>query len=111
MSFNTGAAFGFLGTGTGWQVYFLALIALIVVVVLIIGLRRVGKSDRWLAAGLCLIIGGALSNCIDRLRVTYVIDFFDFHIKNWHFDTFNVADSAISIGAVFLVIRLLFRPR
>ncbi len=109
LNFNKGAAFSFLGAESGWQVYFFAGISLIVAIFLIVWLGRIKRSDRLLAAGIGLIIGGALGNFIDRVRLGYVIDFFDFHVKNWHYATFNLADSAICIGAVLLILRMMRR--
>jgi signal peptidase II len=60
---------------------------------------------------MCLIIGGAVGNLIDRVRLKFVIDFFDFHIKNWHFATFNVADSAVCVGAFLIIVRLMFTTK
>lgn len=110
LKYNTGAAFSFLGTAGGWQVYLLAAISLIVSIIVFIWLVRM-KYPHWvMALSLSLILGGALGNLIDRLRYGFVIDFIDFHIGNWHFATFNVADSAISIGAVLLIGKLLLYP-
>lgn len=111
LNFNSGAAFSFLGRAGGWQIYLFAAISLVVSAVLIVWLGRLKRSDAMMAAGLSLIIGGALGNFIDRVRLTYVIDFLDFHIKAWHFATFNVGDSAICIGAFLLIVRLLFFTR
>jgi signal peptidase II len=66
------------------------------------------RSNTWQAVSLSLILGGAIGNLIDRFRFHYVTDFFDFHLGAWHFATFNVADSAISIGAILLMVRLIF---
>jgi len=108
LNYNTGAAFGFLGAQNGWQVFLLSGIAIIVSVVLIMWLGKTPRKDWLMALALSLILGGAIGNLIDRIRFKYVIDFFDFHIGTWHFATFNVSDIAITIGAIFLVIRLLF---
>lgn len=111
LNYNTGAAFSFLSTESGWQVYFFSLISLIVVIFLIVWLSRTQRSDKWRALGFSLIVGGALGNFIDRVRLGYVIDFMDFHIKNWHYATFNVADSAICIGVFLLIVFLLDCPK
>lgn len=111
LNYNTGAAFSFLGEAGGWQIYLFAAISLVVSAVLIVWLGSIKRSDGLMASGVCLIIGGALGNFIDRVRLTYVIDFFDFHINNWHYATFNVADSAICIGAFLLILRMLWSPR
>ncbi len=111
LSFNAGASFGFLNRTNGLQVYLFALISLIVVIFLLIWLARIKRKDILMAAGMCLIIGGAVGNLIDRVRLKFVIDFFDFHIKNWHFATFNVADSAVCVGAFLIIVRLMFTTK
>jgi len=100
---NTGAAFGFLSWASGWQNLFFIVVAAVACVVIMVMLRRTGAGDPWLATTLSLILGGAAGNLIDRLIYGYVIDFADFFIGTWHWPAFNVADSAISIGAVLLV--------
>lgn len=108
LKYNSGAAFGFLSDAGGWQIYVLLFITLAVVAGLFVWLFRASRREILLRASLILIIGGAIGNLIDRVRFTYVIDFFDFHIKSWHFATFNVADAAISCGVVLLIIKMLF---
>lgn len=108
LSFNAGASFGFLGAQNGWQVYLLSGVSIIVSVVLVIWLSRLSRSEWVLALPVSLVLGGALGNLIDRIRFGYVTDFIDFHVRNWHFATFNVADSAVSVGATWLVLRLLY---
>lgn len=108
LTYNMGAAFGFLRTAGGWQVFLLAGISIVVAIVIFVFFGKAKRSDWMMGASLSLILGGACGNLIDRIRFQYVIDFFDFHVGNWHFATFNVADSAISIGAALLVIKLLF---
>lgn len=111
LNYNTGAAFSFLATETGWQIYFFALMALIVSVFLIIWLIRIQYSDHWKAISLALVLGGVLGNFIDRVRLGYVIDFIDFHIKDWHYATFNIGDNAICVGVFLLIIATIFRRR
>ena len=103
LNHNTGAAFSFLGAESGWQVYFFAAFSLSIAVLLITLLSRASRSDYVIAIGLSLVIGGALGNCIDRVFLGYVVDFIDFHIKNWHYATFNFADSTICVGAFLLM--------
>jgi signal peptidase II len=101
--FNKGAAFSFLAREAGWQTPLLvgfALVAAGIVSVLIV--RSPDKN--LLRAALALILGGALGNVIDRLRFGHVVDFLDFHAAGWHFPAFNVADSAITIGAALLIL-------
>ncbi len=108
LSYNSGSAFGFLSDMGGWQVLFLILFVCVIAVVLIVWLIRTERSESLLAFGLSLIIGGALGNLIDRVRWGYVVDFVDFHLKGWHFATFNLGDSAVCVGAVLLIIHFLF---
>lgn len=105
--FNKGAAFSFLADAPGWQTPVLAAFALLAaVVVSVLMLRSPGR--RVLCAGLALVLGGALGNVIDRLRFGYVVDFLDFHALGWHFPAFNVADSAITLGAALLILEGFF---
>src|SRR3990167_3267025 len=108
MQINTGSAWSFLSHQNGWQVYFLSSISVIVSIVLIVILCRIAKRNWLLALPLSFILGGAIGNLIDRFHYGYVIDFVDFHIRTWHFAIFNVADAAVSIGAVWLGIKFFF---
>jgi signal peptidase II len=101
---NTGVAFSMFNHAPPMS--FVAL-SVGVSVVLIFWLLRHPPHQRLVAAALALILGGALGNAIDRFRFSYVVDFIDFHIGSWHFATFNVADSAITIGAALLVLDML----
>lgn len=107
---NTGAAFSFLGEAGGWQRWLFMGLALGASVVLIRWLRQLQPGQHWQAAGLSLVLGGAVGNLIDRALYGYVIDFFDFHLGDWHFAAFNVADSAITVGVALLLIDALFAP-
>lgn len=108
LAHNYGAAFSFLGDAGGWQRWFFTALAGVVSLVLLIWLFRLPAKAKWMACTLSLILGGAVGNLIDRVRFGYVVDFIDFHIGDWHFATFNVADVAISIGAVMLLIDAFF---
>ena len=108
LRFNAGASFSFLGNASGWQVYLLSGISIFVSIILIIWLSRLPRSEWVLALPVSMVLGGALGNLIDRVRFGYVTDFIDFHVRNWHFATFNVADSAVTVGATWLVLRLLY---
>ena len=102
---NNGAAVSFRAGASGWQRWFFVVLALGVASLIVSWLWRMpAKGDRWLAAGLALVAGGALGNVIDRLVHGYVIDFVQVHYHGWYFPAFNVADSAITIGAALLLI-------
>lgn len=105
---NTGAAFNFLGGAGGWQIYALSAFSIIVAIGFIIWLLRMRHNQRLLALSVSLIVGGALGNTIDRIRLAHVIDFISLHWHGWYFAIFNVADSAITVGAVFLFVSLVF---
>ena len=101
--YNKGAAFSFLSDAAGWQTPLL--IGFAVVAVGILGTLIVRSPGRRLfCTGLALILGGALGNLIDRFRYGQVVDFLDLHAAGWHWPAFNVADSAITIGAVLLIL-------
>ncbi len=102
--FNRGAAFSFLAGAGGWQRLFFIGLALVIAAVLAVWLVRSAWRQRWLAAGLALILGGAIGNVIDRIRFGHVVDFLDFHAAGWHWPAFNIADSAITIGAIVLLL-------
>lgn len=102
--FNRGAAFGFLNDAGNWQNMFFVVVALIACFVILNLLRRVEWRNSAVAVGLCLILGGAIGNVIDRLVYGYVVDFIDVYYGTWHWPAFNVADSAITIGAVLLIL-------
>jgi signal peptidase II len=101
---NTGAAFSFLASADGWQRWFLTGLASVISLVIVVWLSRLKVGDYGLAIALALILGGAIGNVTDRVIYGYVIDFLDFYYKAWHWPAFNVADSAISVGAVLLLI-------
>ena len=108
--YNKGAAFSFLADQAGWQRWFFTLFALGVSGALLVWLRKLPAVARWSPIAYCLIIGGALGNLIDRLAYGHVVDFIDFHVGQWHYPAFNLADSAICVGAVMIVLEgLLFR--
>jgi signal peptidase II len=101
LTFNTGAAFSFLSAASGWQRWFFVAIAIVAAVVIAVLLRRGGSP--WYKAGLALILGGALGNVYDRLTIGKVVDFLLFHYAGWAYPAFNVADSAITIGAAIVI--------
>jgi signal peptidase II len=101
--FNKGAAFSLFAQAAGWQTPLLAAFALAAaVIVSVLIVRNPGRG--LLCLGLALILGGAVGNLIDRVRFGHVVDFLDFHALGWHWPAFNVADSAISVGAVLLIL-------
>ncbi|MFO1324210.1 MAG: signal peptidase II [Burkholderiales bacterium] len=102
LAYNTGAAFSFLAGADGWQRWFFAAIAVAASVFLVWMLRRGGS--RLMCAGLALILGGALGNLWDRVVIGRVTDFLLFHYAGWSWPAFNVADSAITVGAAFLIL-------
>jgi signal peptidase II len=100
--FNRGAAFSFLADAPGWQQPFFIAVALIAAAIVSWMLWRY-PARRLLCVGLALILGGALGNLWDRVAYGHVVDFLDFHAYGWHWPAFNVADSAISVGAGILI--------
>lgn len=106
---NTGAAFSFLAGAGGWQRWFFVVLATIVSAVIAVWLWRLRhEGPLVLMAGLSLVLGGAIGNLVDRARLGYVTDFIQVWFGNWAFPSFNVADSAISVGAALLIIDALF---
>ena len=103
-AYNAGAAFSFLSQADGWQRWFFVGITLFVAVVIVLWLARLLPSQRRIGLALSLVLGGAIGNLVDRLVYGYVIDFIDLYYGSWHWPTFNVADSAITVGAVLLVL-------
>ena len=106
---NYGAAFSFLSDAGGWQKWFFAGLAAVVSVVMALWLRLTPRADWRNALPLALVIAGAVGNLIDRLRFGYVVDFVDWYVGKHHWPAFNVADSAIVVGAVLLVL-FSFKP-
>jgi len=102
LTFNTGAAFSFLAAASGWQRWLFAVIAIGASVLIVWLLRRGGSASYCL--GLALILGGAIGNLWDRLALGQVVDFLLFHYARWSYPAFNVADSAITLGAILLIV-------
>lgn len=102
--YNHGAAFSFLQDADGWQRWLFSALAVGISLALIVALKRTERSDWRQAAPFALIIGGALGNLVDRLRFGYVIDFIDAYWGQHHWPAFNIADSAIVVGAVMLAV-------
>ena len=110
MAHNYGAAFSFLADSGGWQRWFFTTIAVVVSTVLVVWLKRLPKTDWWIAVALALILGGAIGNLYDRITLGYVVDFLDFHWQNRHFPAFNVADSGITVGAAMMILDMIRNP-
>jgi len=129
LAYNTGAAFSVLADGTGWQRWFFVVLALAVSAVILGWLRTLGPGDRWSGVALSLILGGALGNVLDRLLAGHVVDFIDVYYRagsclplftpvpiggnvlECHWPAFNLADSAIFLGAVMMVAETLRKPK
>lgn len=107
---NAGAAFDFLAQSGSWKHSFFIVLTSVVCVILLIWLAR-SKGQPFQAFALSLILGGAIGNFWDRVHLGYVNDFIDFHLHTWHFATFNIADSAISIGVFILIMQFLFSSK
>ncbi|MCP1659115.1 signal peptidase II [Neisseria perflava] len=108
--FNPGAAFSFLADQGGWQKFFFLALAVVICVYLA---RSIVRDDfaRWGKIGAAMIIGGAIGNVIDRLAYGHVVDFLLFYWQDWYYPAFNIADSFICVGAVFLVLDGLFKNK
>ena len=103
LAYNKGAAFSFLAAESGWQRYVFTALGIGAAFFIVYLLKR-HAGQRQFCWALALILGGAIGNVIDRIRYGHVIDFLDFYIRNWHWPAFNVADSAICVGAVLFVL-------
>jgi signal peptidase II len=107
---NAGAAFSFLADASGWQRWFFVAIGALATVFILFMLRS-HAGQRLFCFSMSCILGGAIGNVLDRLLHGHVIDFIDFHIQTWHFPAFNLADSAISLGAFCLILDEVLRVR
>jgi len=107
--YNYGAAFGFLADQGGWQKWFLLVLTVVISIFLIRWILSLKPGEKFTAIALCLILGGALGNILDRALYGYVIDFVDVYAGKYRFPAFNIADSAISIGAVVLIYDTFFK--
>jgi signal peptidase II len=115
LTFNTGAAFGFLDDAGGWQNWFFIAVALVVSGVIVAMVRKLQEHEFQTAVALLMILGGALGNVLDRMRLGHVVDFLHVYYQSWSFPVFNIADSAITIGAILLALDVfgirLFGPK
>ena len=107
---NTGAAFSFLHDAGGWQRWFLVVVSSGVSVFIAQWLYRIRHDEKLLSIALALILGGAIGNLIDRAFVGYVVDFIVVHWDHHYFPAFNVADSAISVGAAVMILDMFIKP-
>lgn len=109
---NRGAIFGFLGQSRSPIVFtFLMLASLVALFLVVYYFFKTSPAEKFMVFSLSLILAGALGNLTDRIFRGYVIDFLDFHIKNWHWPSFNVADASVSVGAVSLILLLIFKRK
>ena len=107
---NTGAAFSFLASAGGWQRWFFTALG-VSAALFILWMLKAHSGQRLFSFALACILGGAVGNVIDRVLYGYVVDFLDFHWRGMHFPAFNIADSAITIGAMALILDELLRVR
>ena len=108
LQYNTGAAFSFLSDAGGWRRYFFSLIAVVISAVLVAWLYLMPRDQKLLALALALILGGALGNLWDRLVFGHVVDFISVHYGGRYFPAFNIADSAITLGAACMIFDSIF---
>lgn len=108
LMYNKGAAFSFLSSAGGWQRWFFAIVATVISVVLIVWIWRLRDDEKWLGAGLALVLGGAIGNLIDRLYFGYVVDFVQWFYGSFYWPAFNIADAAISVGTAILLFTSFF---
>ncbi len=105
---NYGAAFSFLSNAGGWQRWFFTIVAIVISIVLIVWITRLKPNEKWLGVSLGLVLGGAIGNLIDRMAYGYVIDFIQWYYDRFYWPAFNIADAAISVGAVMLLLSSFF---
>ena len=104
LAHNYGAAFSILNDAGGWQRWFFVVLSSAISLVLLVWLLRLPRQEWRIGLSLGLIIGGAIGNLIDRVQLGYVVDFIDVYFRNWHYPAFNVADSAITVGVVLMLL-------
>lgn len=110
LTYNTGAAFSFLANAGGWQRWFFMVIAIVISFVLLAWIRKLRNDEKLTAVALALILGGAIGNVIDRVILGHVIDFIQVWLGSYPWPAFNIADSAIFVGAVILIASGMFSP-
>ena len=104
LTYNRGAAFSFLAQAGGWQRWFFTITTIVISAVILFWIKRVPPEDKFTSVSLCLILGGAIGNLIDRVYLGYVIDFIQVWLGSYPWPAFNIADASISIGAVALIL-------
>ena len=107
--YNEGAAFSFLSDAGGWQRWFLIGVSCVVCVFIVVWMYQSISKSKCLLAGLSLILGGALGNLWDRLSLGYVVDFIEVYYEDLYWPAFNIADSAITIGAILLILDIFLK--
>ncbi len=108
---NYGAGWSFLSDAGGWQRWFFMVVSIAVSLVIVVVMLRLHKSEKWLGVTFALVLGGAIGNLIDRISYGYVVDFISVHYAGHFFPVFNVADIAISLGAMMIVIDAICKYR
>lgn len=104
LTYNTGAAFSFLANAGGWQRWLFTVIAIVISIVIVQWVRKLPSEDTLTAASLCLILGGAIGNLIDRVYLGHVIDYIQVWLGSYPFPAFNIADASIFVGAALLIL-------
>jgi signal peptidase II len=111
LTHNPGAAFSFLADAGGWQRWFFTITSIVISAVIVFWLKKLEKDDNYTAIALCLILGGAIGNLIDRIYLGYVIDYVQVWLGSYAWPAFNIADAAISVGAAVLIISSFVSPQ
>jgi signal peptidase II len=111
LTYNPGAAFSFLAEAGGWQRWFFTITSVVISTIIIFWLKKLEKDDNLTAISLCLILGGAIGNLIDRIYLGHVIDFVQIWLGSYAWPAFNIADAAISVGAAVLIISSFVSPQ
>ena len=105
------AVFSFLADAGGWQRWFFTIASIVISVVIVVWIKKLEKHDHLTAISLCMILGGAIGNLIDRIYLGHVIDYIQVWLGNYPFPAFNIADAAISVGAAILIISSFVNPQ
>ena len=111
LTYNKGAAFSFLADAGGWQRWFFTIASIVISVVIVVWIRKLEKHDHLTAISLCMILGGAIGNLIDRIYLGHVIDYIQVWLGSYPWPAFNIADAAISVGAAILIISSFVSPQ